>query len=141
MMIPQRTHEGFTLIEILVALAVMAIAMTALWKGLAQGVAVSQGMSDRVVARWVAENRIVERQVMDEWPDPRAYNGTEQMGGRTWYWQEQIATTGQDNLRSITVSVGLEAESALISLQGFLHRSDGVTLSVEGKGSGPRGEG
>ena len=29
MMIPQRTHEGFTLIEILVALAVMVIAMTA----------------------------------------------------------------------------------------------------------------
>ena len=43
MMIAQRTHQGFTLIEILVALAVMVIAMTALWKGLAQGVAVSQG--------------------------------------------------------------------------------------------------
>ena len=126
MMIPQRTHEGFTLIEILVALAVMVIAMTALWKGL---------------ARWVAENRIVERQVMDEWPDPRAYNGTEQMGGRTWYWQEQIATTGQDNLRSITVSVGLEAESALISLQGFLHRSEATTLSVGGQSTGMRAGG
>jgi len=141
MLTVRRPQHGFTLIEILVALAVMVIAMTALWKGLAQGVAVSQGMSDRVVARWVAENRIVERQVMDEWPDARAYNGTEQMGGRTWYWQEQIATTGQDSLRSITVSVGLEAESALISLQGFLHRADGGTLSGGGQASGPQGDG
>jgi general secretion pathway protein I len=141
MLTVRRPQHGFTLIEILVALAVMVIAMTALWKGLAQGVAVSQGMSDRVVARWVAENRIVERQVMDEWPDARAYNGTEQMGGRTWYWQEQIATTGQDSLRSITVSVGLEAESALISLQGFLHRADGATLSGGGQASGPQGDG
>jgi general secretion pathway protein I len=134
-------QAGFTLIEILVALAVMVIAMTALWKGLAQGVAVSQGMSDRVVARWVAENRIVERQVMNEWPDARAYNGTEQMGGRTWYWQEQIVTTGQANLRSITVSVGLEAESALISLQGFLHQPDGASLSVGDQSGGLRGDG
>ncbi len=123
-------QSGFTLIEILVALAVMVIAMAALWKGLAQGVGVSQGLSNRVVARWVAENRIVSRQVMGEWPDIRAYDGSVEMGGQTWFWQEQIANTGQANLRSITVSVGVDEDTTLISLQGFLKGPEPATLSI-----------
>lgn len=129
-MMTVRRHAGFTLLEILVALAVMVIAMTALWKGLAQGIAVSQGLSERVVARWVAQNRIAMRQVMGEWPDARTYDGTEQMGGRTWYWREQIATTAQPQLRSIIVSVGAREDAPLVSLQGLLHRPRTRSLSV-----------
>lgn len=133
---PERI-EGFTLIEILVALAVMVIAMAALWKGLAQGISVSQGLSDRIVARWVAQNRIVLRQALSEWPDARSYDGTEQMDGRTWYWREQITTTNEPGLRSITVSVGLDDQSSLISLQGFLQQPKGLTISPgPGQGAG-----
>jgi len=127
-MIVSRYHHGFTLLEILVALAVMVIAMTALWKGLSQGIAVSQGLPDRVVARWIAQNRITLRQAMGEWPDPRTYTGSEQMGGQTWYWQEKVATTEQTQMRSIEVSVGPEADKPLTSLQGFLHKPE--TLSA-----------
>ena len=127
-MIVSRHHHGFTLLEILVALAVMVIAMTALWKGLSQGIAVSQGLPDRVVARWIAQNRITLRQAMGEWPDPRTYTGTEQMGGQTWYWQEKVVNTGQAQMRSIEVSVGPGEKTMLISLQGFLHNTQ--TLSV-----------
>lgn len=129
-MMTVRRQAGFTLLEILVALAVMVIAMTALWKGLAQGIAVSQGLSDRIVARWIAQNRIVTRQVMGEWPDARTYDGTERMGGRTWYWREQIATTAQSQLRSIIVSVGASEDSPLVSLQGLLHLQRTRSLSV-----------
>lgn len=127
-----RPAEGFTLIEILAALAVMVIAMAALWKGLAQGISVSQGLSDRIQARWVAQNRIEMRQIMREWPDARTYEGTEEMGGRTWYWSEQIATTPQPEMRSITVSVGLMEKSSLLSLSGMLHQPRGTPLVVPG---------
>ena len=131
MIAPLRQRQtGFTLLEVLVALAVMVIAMTALWKGLAQGITVSQGMTDRVTARWVAQNRIVSRQVMGEWPDTREYSGTAKMGGRTWYWREQVATTGQSQMRSITVRVGVDEDSTLISLQGFLQRPEARPLNV-----------
>jgi len=133
-------QHGFTLLEVLVALAVMVIAMTALWKGLAQGINVSQGLSDRVIARWVAQNRIVSRQAMGEWPDARSYSGTAEMAGRTWYWQEQVATTGQAQMRSITVSVGVDEDSTLISLQGFLQQPQAGPLRV-GQADDDRGQG
>lgn len=133
-------QAGFTLLEILVALTVMVIAMTALWKGLSQGIAVGQGLSDRVLARWVAQNRIVLRQVMNEWPDARSYSGTELMAGRTWYWKEQVATTGQEQLRSITVSVGTDEDTTLVSLQGLLHRPVSGPLSIQ-LNTGERGSG
>lgn len=133
-------HAGFTLLEILVALAVMVIAMAALWKGLAQGITVSQGLSDRIVARWVAQNRIEMRQVMREWPDTRSYDGTEQMGGQVWYWSEQIAATPVARLRSITVSVGLAEDSPIISLQGMLHEpGPGPLLVPANPGDGNNG--
>lgn len=133
MNIPGRKRlAGFTLIEILAALAVMVIAMAALWKGLAQGIAVGQGLSDRVQARWVAQNRIEMRQIMREWPDARTYEGTEEMGGRTWYWSEQITETPQPEMRSIRVSVGLMEKSSLLSLSGMLHQPRGVPLIVPG---------
>lgn len=124
-------QTGFTLLEVLVALVIMVIAMTALWKGLAQGIAVSQGLPDRVIARWVAQNRITMRQVMGEWPDTRAYSGSEQMGGQTWYWQEQIAETSQTQMRSITVSVGKDESAMLVSLQGFLQNPETRSVSFE----------
>ena len=113
---------GFTLLETLVALAVVAIAMAALWKGLSQGQYLSEGLPDRVMARWVAQNRITIKQVTGEWPDTRTYNGTELMGGKEFFWQEQISTTNESTMRRITVSVGNSPDSNLFSLDGYLHR-------------------
>ena len=44
---------GFTLIEVLVALAVVTIGFGALWKGLSQEIIVSRELPDRIVARWM----------------------------------------------------------------------------------------
>lgn len=116
-------HEGFTLLEVLVALAVVAIAMGALWSGLSQSLAVNQGLPDRVQARWVAQNRLVLHQAMGEWPDPKNYAGTERMGGREWHWREQVSETAEEDMRRITVSVGASPETMLIQLEGYLHRA------------------
>lgn len=119
--------RGFTLLEVLVALAIVAISMGALWKGLSQGIVVSQGLPDRVVARWVAQNRIVLRQAMADWPDARSYTGTEQMDGREWLWEEQITVTEQAQMRRIVVTVGSEDNPALFTLEGYLQQPRPVT--------------
>jgi general secretion pathway protein I len=118
-----RNKGGFTLIETLVALAVVAIGMAALWKGLSQGQAVSQALPDRIQARWVAQNHLLTRQLMEEWPDTRTYTGTEVMGGREWYWQEQVSNTDVPEIRRITIQVGHAADAFVIVVEGYLHRT------------------
>lgn len=114
--------RGFTLIEVLAALAVVAFAVAALWKGLNQGLAVGQGLPERVVARWVAENRLVRRQVRGDWPEPRSYTGTVEMAGRDWYWREQVTNTDEARLRRVSVQVGLDEEDpSLVRLEGYLY--------------------
>lgn len=115
--------RGFTLVEVLAALAVVAFALAALWKGLGQGIAVTQGLPERLVARWVAENRLVLRQARGEWPEARTYEGTTRMGGREWAWEEQIRTTDEEALRRVTIQVGPEGgEGSQVTVEGFLRR-------------------
>ena len=119
--------SGFTLLEVLVAMAVMTIGLAALWKALGQGVAVTDAMPDRLVARWVAHNRVVLRQAGDQWPEPQVYRGSNRMAGKTWYWEEAIGMTGEPRLRRITVRVGDSPGAlTLVTLEGFIRQPDGL---------------
>lgn len=55
-------QNGFTLIEVMVALVVAAVALTALTQGLGQYVYQQSGVQERVVATWVGQNRLLEIQ-------------------------------------------------------------------------------
>jgi general secretion pathway protein I len=58
----RRTQRGFTLIEVMVALVIAALALTALTRGLGQYVFQQSQLQERVIATWVAENRLLELQ-------------------------------------------------------------------------------
>lgn len=119
----RRGQGGFTLVEVLAALAVVAFAVAALWKGLSQGIAVTEGLPERVVARWVAQNRLVLRQARGDWPDTRSFSGSVEMAGREWFWTEQVAATEEERMRRVTVRVGRDEEDpGLVTLEGYLHR-------------------
>ena len=116
-------QAGFTLLEVLAALAIVAFGLAALWKGLGQGIAVTQSLPDRVMARWVAQNRLVLRQARGDWPDTRTHDGETEMGGRTWFWEEQVTSTDSERLRRVTVTVGTEEDDpSLVSLEGYVYR-------------------
>jgi len=118
-----RIWKGFTLLEVLVALAVISIGLGALWKGLGQEMIVASALPNRIVAGWVAQNRIILRQSTHQWPDTRTYTGSEDMGGRRWYWQEQVAATDEPLLRRVTVRVGSEPGTlTLFNLEAYLQR-------------------
>lgn len=58
-----RNSRGFTLIEVMVALAIIAIALAAVSRSLGITVSNQTHLESRVVATWLAENAIVEQQV------------------------------------------------------------------------------
>ena len=103
----------------------MTVGLAALWKALNQGIAVTGALPERVQARWVAHNRVVLRQAGQHWPEPRVYRGSEEVAGRTWYWEEVVGTTSEPRLRRITVRVGASPEAlTLASLEGFIRQPD-----------------
>jgi len=80
--VSRRASAGFTLVEILVALAVLAIALTATAHALGNAVDTTASLRERTLARWVAEDRLAEIELKNEWPVLDTKEGDATMGGR-----------------------------------------------------------
>jgi len=116
--------SGFTLLEVLVALAVLALSMGAAIKAVSDYTNNQAYLRDRTIAIWVARNVLVRFQVENEWPDVGERKGTEEMGHREWRWLGVISQTDEVELRRLDVKVfTLESEDdelPISVLSGFL---------------------
>lgn len=123
-------HSGFTLIEILVAVAIVAIAMGAIIAGMARFVDNAAYLRDKTIAVWVAHNRLADLELQREWPDVGKTNGETDMAGATWKWTLDVQKTEDPHLRRVDVRVsGAEAakgktaterDASLVKLSAFL---------------------
>jgi general secretion pathway protein I len=120
----RRHAAGFTLLEVLIALAVLALSMGAAIKAVSDYTNNQAYLRDRTMAMWVARNVLVQFQVENEWPDVGERKGTEDMGRREWRWLAVISQTEEAELRRLDVKVfSIESEdddSPLSVLSGFL---------------------
>jgi general secretion pathway protein I len=108
-------EAGFSLIEALVALLIMAIGAAGLVRASEAHVDSIRGLELRSAAQWVAENAIVEAGLPGMQPA-----GQVEMLGRTWEVATTSTPTSDPDLRSITVTVkphGLAGPT--VSLSGF----------------------
>lgn len=123
-----RGLRGFTLLEVLVALAVLAIALAALVKGGAQSASTTAHLRDKSLAHWVAMNRIVELSLQREWPALGESRSEEKMADRQWYCLAKVSTTEDPDLHRVEVEVRASDEKEAPSLQrliAFLPRPTG----------------
>ena len=116
--------SGFTLVEVLVALSVIAIALAAVLKGATEGASSARYLRDKTLAHWVAMNTITEVQVRGEWPSPGRKEGEAAMGGRDWYWRSVVSDTPDADIRRLEVEVRYEEEDeeSLITRVAFIPR-------------------
>jgi general secretion pathway protein I len=129
-MIRGRTTLGFTLVEILVALAVLAIALTATAHALGSAVDTTAALRERVLARWVAEDRLTELELKSEWPALDTKEGDATMGGRRFHWVQETGVTPVTRLRRVEVSVMLPgAKVPLARLTGFVEQTGSSVTS------------
>lgn len=114
-------HSGFTLIEVLIALAVLAISMVALIQaGGARAEHVGY-LRDRTLATWVAADRIAELRLAAGWPGTGARDGEFEMAGRTWLWNAEIGETPEPAVRRVEVAVRLDEDAEpLARVAGYL---------------------
>jgi general secretion pathway protein I len=120
-----RRTEGFTLLEVLVALSVLALSMGAVIKATSDYTVSHSYLRDKTLSSWVARNVLVQYRITAEWPGVGERKGTLEMGSQEWAWTGKISQTDEDDLRRLDVEVRpMEAEDSepLAVLSGFVQR-------------------
>jgi general secretion pathway protein I len=122
-----RTIDGFTLLEMLVALTVLAIALLAALRASSAGVQNTVEIRNRLLASWVAQNRLAEHAARRDWIPIGEMRGEESQGGVRFGWEEKIVGTPNFQFRRIEIRVFAEQDpqQALASLTGFMVKPGG----------------
>lgn len=118
----RKQTAGFTLLETLVALVIVALGMTAVHSQLNRYALGAGFIEEKVLASWIASNRIAELSVAPQWPPLGETRDELEYAQRTWIWRTEISQTPVDNLRRVEVSVALadEPERIIQSVSGLL---------------------
>lgn len=113
---------GFTLVEILVALAILAVALAAGMRAVAQATDSATLLKQRTLALWVAQNRLAAAQLSPTWPAQGSREGDASQAGARFLWRETVSDTPNPAFRRIDVAVAdPEApDYALARLTGYL---------------------
>ena len=106
---PQR---GFTLLEVLVALAILAIAMGAILKAASESAGNIGYLRDRTLASWVALNKANELLLQPGLPGIGVQEGTAAMANREWRWRVQVSGTDREDLRRLQIAVFYDDDGA-----------------------------
>lgn len=118
---PDRLAAGFTLLEVMVALAIAALSLTAVMAAMSQMVDAANSMKDRTYASWIAQNKIAELRLQNVVPEVSENSGTVRYAGLEWTWRSNISETGVENLYRVDVAVSYSGSDAVIrTVTGFI---------------------
>lgn len=128
-----RRCNGFTLLEVLIALVVLALSLGAVIQAASRFTVNQSYLRDRTLAEWVARNRLAELMLSGEWPATGRKKGEVKMplgdadeGGRNWRWEINVSETPEEDLRRVVIDIYREGDDdgadPQASLTGFIAR-------------------
>ncbi len=125
MTVKRYPNHGFSLLEVIIALAVVSIALLALSRTGGSAPAQYTQLQQSTLALWVADNALAELRLNEGFPEPGTHFGREDMAGISWRWQAEITQTSESRIRRVDVTVYLDnnpgrEELAILSHTGFI---------------------
>jgi general secretion pathway protein I len=116
----QTKQQGLTLVEVLIALAILSIALTALLVTMTRDMRDAQTITEKTAALWCAQNQITALQ-----NNPKAELGYAATGARTQYgialeFKARVSATPDKNVNQIIVTIDeAKTHRALYTLTGY----------------------
>ncbi|MGB5211060.1 MAG: type II secretion system minor pseudopilin GspI [Gammaproteobacteria bacterium] len=116
------SSRGFTLLEVMVALLIVALGIVGLFNQIIGITAGTIQMKERTLASWVALNEITRVRLGGEMPDVGEFDGELEYANGEYRWQARVSETGVDNLRRIDIDVAYadDPDTILGQATGFL---------------------
>jgi general secretion pathway protein I len=123
----RRQAGGFTLLEVMVALAIVSIGLVAAFNAIIQMAHSTSTLRERAMADWIAMNQITEIRISGEFPAVGRSDGDTRFADREWRWEASIAETGVTDLRRIDLSVARAEfpDDPVTIMTGFVSRATG----------------
>ena len=102
----RRRQGGFTLVEVVLAVAILALAMVTLSQTLGASAVAYRSIDDTRRAYMVAADKLVEMQVYQQWPETGTNDTTVTRGDREWWVRSTVSAGPYPDTRRVDIEVG-----------------------------------
>jgi general secretion pathway protein I len=138
---------GFSLIEVLAALIIVALGMLGVIEAVSQTAGNTAYLRDKTIAHWIAMNRLTELRLEQQAPEIAKSSDEVEMANRRWRWTMEVTQTPLQSMRRIDISVrpaDAAEDSSLAAVTGFygsaIAAAGTTTLSWQGAAGPPAGD-
>jgi general secretion pathway protein I len=111
--------NGFTLIEVMIALFIFAISATALSVTFQNNVNNARSLKERTYASWIAANRMAEIHATGEYPPANMRDDKVEFAGAQWLMRTTVSQT-VPGFRKVDIQVAPQSSAREISFSASL---------------------
>jgi general secretion pathway protein I len=116
-----RYERGFTLLEVLIALAVISISLVAIAGEMINMLNTANTMQERTYASWIAHNKVTELRLANVIPEVSTSSGELEYANREWAWSAVVSESGVDNLFRVDVTISYPGGDPIMRpITGFI---------------------
>lgn len=116
-----KKYGGFTLIEVMFALLIVALTMGAIVETGGYSARRTSQLTEKTIASWIAQNQVTLYRAKKTWNSTQSQSGTVDMADNEWQWKMKVSKTDEPLLRRIDVDVYLQGGSDIkASATGFI---------------------